>query len=431
MRQLPIRGFLLPALPLRDAAGSLAAGVIPPRVGVSDGALAAAIAWLCRSHDVTGRRGSAKAFTLLRGWLPAYPETTGYVLGTLLEYARRDAGRSDLLERALQMGRWESDIQEPDGGIMEGHVETRPRRSIVFNTGMVLHGWIDLVETGYQEFEGPADRACRFLVANLTDDGTWRPEFEYGGIPHTYNTRVAWAMIRWAQHTGSDEAERAARAHLDWACARQHANGWFDSCTFRNGTLPSTHAIAYTLRGLFESYSLTGEQRWLQAVDRTAHQLKSKLDDGPMLAATFDQSWRRAASYSCLTGTAQLGGVWLRLYQETGDQAWLNAGLKAVEQAAGRQETTRWAQVHGALPGSFPIFGRYAPLQYPNWATKFLADALMLYEDCLQGASVGGTSSVTPRASGPDQRGRQARWRHQPIPAPREHRTISDSGQTS
>ena len=31
--------------------------------------------------------------------------------------------------------------------------------------------------------------------------------------------------------------------------------------------------------------------------------------------------------------------------------------------------------------GSFPVWGRYAPLQYPNWATKFLADALMLYED--------------------------------------------------
>jgi len=68
----------------------------------------------------------------------------------------------------------------------------------------------------------------------------------------------------------------------------------------------------------------------------------------------------------------------------------------AVEQAAGRQETVRAAPIHGALPGSFPIFGRYAPLQYPNWATKFLADALMLYDDCLQGAPAVGTGSVTP-----------------------------------
>jgi hypothetical protein len=95
-----------------------------------------------------------------------------------------------------------------------------------------------------------------------------------------------------------------------------------------------------------------------------------------------------------------LGGVWLRLYQETGEERWLNAGLKAVEQAAARQETIRWPNVHGALAGSFPVYGRYAPVQYPNWATKFLADALMLYDDCLQGAPGAGTGSVNPgRAS--------------------------------
>jgi hypothetical protein len=400
VRQLPARPFLLPALALRDAAGSLAAGVIPPRVGVPDGALAAAIDWLCRSHDVTERRGSAKAFSLLRGWLPGYPETTGYVLGTLLEYARREGGRPDLVERAVQMGVWEAEIQEPDGGIMEGHVDTSPRRSIVFNTGMVLHGWMDLVENGGREFEKPADRACRFLVSNLTGDGTWRAEFEYAGIAHTYNTRVAWAMIRWARFTGSEDAERSARSHLDWACSRQRENGWFDSCSFRTGMLPSTHAIAYTLRGLLESYCLTGEPRWLETVKRTADELTSKLDESSMLPANFDHAWRPAARYSCLTGTVQLGGVWLRLYQETGEERWLNAGLKAVEQAAARQETIRWPNVHGALAGSFPVYGRYAPVQYPNWATKFLADALMLYDDCLQGAPGAGTGSVNPgRAS--------------------------------
>ena len=34
--------------------------------------------------------------------------------------------------------------------------------------------------------------------------------------------------------------------------------------------------------------------------------------------------------------------------------------------------------LRGSLPGSFPIYGRYAPLACPNWATKFLADSLML-----------------------------------------------------
>ena len=32
---------------------------------------------------------------------------------------------------------------------------------------------------------------------------------------------------------------------------------------------------------------------------------------------------------------------------------------------------------YGGIKGSLPIYGRYAPLQYPNWATKFFIDALL------------------------------------------------------
>ena len=32
----------------------------------------------------------------------------------------------------------------------------------------------------------------------------------------------------------------------------------------------------------------------------------------------------------------------------------------------------------GAIPGSFPILGEYMKGGYPNWATKYFIDALML-----------------------------------------------------
>ncbi len=397
-----IRHILSPSLVLRDAVRTVASPVLPLAVGARDGALSAAVGWLCASHDVTGRQGSSKGFSLLHGWLPAYPETTGYVLGTLLEYGRRVGCAPGLIERAVQMGDWEKTVQEPDGGIMEGHVATEPRRSVVFNTGMVLHGWIDLADAGLDGYEESAQRATAFLCTNLRDDGTWQPAFEFANIPHTYNTRVAWAMLRWARRSGDEQAERAARDHLDWACSCQRGNGWFANCTFRPGTKPSTHAIAYTLRGLLESYCLTGEERWLVAVKRAAEALVAPLDEYRLMPASFDQDWRPAVAYSCLTGTAQLGGVWLRLHQETGDPRWLNAGLRAVEQAAARQEAVHWPPVRGALAGSFPLWGRYAPLQYPNWATKFLADALMIYDDCLCGRASTGTGSVVPgRVNGP------------------------------
>ena len=80
------RSAALPALVVGDTARR-ARKTSPARTGVPDGALEAAIRWLCLTHDVTGRRGSALAYHMLRGWRPAFPETTGYIIGTLLEHA--------------------------------------------------------------------------------------------------------------------------------------------------------------------------------------------------------------------------------------------------------------------------------------------------------------------------------------------------------
>jgi hypothetical protein len=377
------RPLVTAALASRDGGRILADSLLPPRATPAEDALDAAIAWLCRTHDVTGRAGSSKGFSLIRSWLPAYPETTGYIIGTLLAFARRRQGRDDLVQRAREMGDWERAVQRPDGGVMEGTVGKSCQRSIVFNTGMVLHGWLDLQEAGIGAYDEAAARAAQFLLDRLRADGTWEPAVEYAGLPHTYNARVAWAMLRWARRERDDQSEAAARGHLDWVVTCQRPNGWFEHCVFKPRTKPSTHALAYTLRGLLESYAIAGRARWLRAVENASEALIRKLELRPLLAATYDADWRPATQHACLTGIAQLGGVWLRLHELTGDARWLNAGLKAVDRAAEHQERGPWPEIHGALAGSFPVWGRYAPLQYPNWATKFFADSLMLYEDAL------------------------------------------------
>ena len=379
MNPLPGRLLGLAAVPYRVVADTVASRVeplLPSSRHTAPDALPRAVAWLCRSHDVTGRRGSSKGFSLLRGWLPAYPETTGYVIGTLLDYQRCSDGDGDLALRAREMGEWEIEVQNPDGGVREGTVD-RSRPSVVFNTGMVIHGWVDLyLETGEQAFVEAALRAGAFLEDRQDDDGAWRGANQYSGIPHTYDSRVAWALLRLADAAHEPRLREVAVRALAWTISMQRANGFFESCAFKPGMLPSTHAIAYTLRGLLESYVDVGDESYLQAVMKTSEVLIRKAEVFGSLPATYDSSWKARASYSCVTGTAQLGGVWLRLYQVTDDARFLNAGLKAIDEAGARQ--ARLQEADGALPGSFPIQGRYAPLQFPNWATKLFADALML-----------------------------------------------------
>lgn len=342
-----------------------------------------AVDYLLATHDATGRNGCSRGYTLVRGWAPAFPETTGYIIGTLLAFGAR-SGRQDLVGRAREMGDWEIGVQGSDGGIMEGMVTQVPRKSIAFNTGMVMHGWLDLADaTADQRYLAAAEHGGAFLVRHQSPDGAWRGEHSYAGIPHTYHSRVAWALLRLSEATGDDSFRKAGIRNLDWVLSMQRPNGWFEQCIFRAGQQPNTHAIAYTLRGLLESSQITGDDRYLTAVQLTSDELIQRFRELQWLPGVFDRTWRARAWWECLTGTVQLGGVWLRLFEIGGDPTYLEAGLAAVDRAAGFQIQSSRLPISGALAGSFPVYGRYAPLKFPNWAAKFLADSLMIRERCL------------------------------------------------
>lgn len=361
----------------------------------SVGSIEAGIRWLCLAHDVTQRRGVAHSFSLFHGWGPPFPETTGYILQTLLAYGRL-VHDSEYLVRAREMGDWEIDIQNPDGGVIHGLHTGERKPSSVFNSGMVLHGWLDLHEAGEDgRFLDAAVRAGRFLTENQDDDGIWRGEIEYNDMPHTYNARVSWALLRLAETTGDHNFRKAAEKQLGWVLSMQQDNGWFEYCIFRPRMQPNAHAIAYTLRGLLESYAICGRESYLNAVRITSDMLLQKLGVDGKLAGNFNRDWRPTAWHECLTGTVQLGGVWLRLYEITGEERFLEAGLKAVARAAARQCATAWPPVYGALPGSHPIYGRYAPFKFPNWATKFLVDGLLKRDELLAEAGRSGAEAAS------------------------------------
>ena len=81
--------------------------------------------------------------------------------------------------------------------------------------------------------------------------------------------------------------------------------------------------------------------------------------------------------------------MWLRLAVITAqDQAaslrWTNSALKLLDQVKTTQSLhSRHDGIRGGVPGSSPVWSWYLRLTYPNWAAKFLADALMETEAAL------------------------------------------------
>ena len=98
------------------------------------------------------------------------------------------------------------------------------------------------------------------------------------------------------------------------------------------------------------------------------------------LPGGLDATWRVTAPEVCLTGLAQMAIVWFLLGRARQDLRLTNCALKACDWLLLRQEPpTSPPHRRGALAGSWPIWGNYISMAYPNWSAKFLMEALQLY----------------------------------------------------
>src|SRR5206468_11783894 len=101
-------------------------------------------------------------------------------------------------------------------------------------------------------------------------------------------------------------------------------------------------------------------------------------DDG-LLPGQISTSGESTNSYCCVTGNCQFAIVWTKFFTRTQDEKYRIAANRALEFVMKHHDVhTSNDNIRGAVKGSQPIWGRYAPFSYPNWATKFFVDAMML-----------------------------------------------------
>ena len=338
--------------------------------------LEAAAGWLKRAHDRSPDDGVSWGYSLKGGWRPSYRETSGYIVETLFDLSVRfDA--ADCRARAITIAHWLCRVQNEDGSISEPRFGSR---GIVFDTGQVLLGFVRAYEeTRDPAFLQAAERAGRWLAETTDADGLWTRNTHLGAV-HVYNTRVSWVLLRLEQIAPQPAQLRVARANLDWALTQQRA-GLFENCAFTPGLAPFTHTIAYTLRGLLESALLLNEPVYMDAAIAGAEAVLAHLRADGFLPGQIDVAGQAVGSYCCLTGNCQMAIVWLRLARQAGTAEFRQAADRSLRYVMAHQDIqTADLDLRGGIKGSQPIWGRYAPLSYPNWAAKFFIDALLLSE---------------------------------------------------
>jgi MoaA/NifB/PqqE/SkfB family radical SAM enzyme/predicted SAM-dependent methyltransferase len=346
-----------------------------------------AINWLKKSHDVTEDGGSSAMFYLRENrWHTSYPETTGYLIPTFLNYSKL-YNDFEMFDRAVQMGDWEISIQRNEGGIGEpaNAKQSEPR---VFNTAQVLYGFLSLYQSTLEErFLQAAIKAGDWIVTKQNKNGSWH-DYTHDG-ENCVHARTALPLYLLGILTGDKKYSLSAEKFVEWALEQVNGNGWFNNTSINTpNEKPWTHLIGYVLQGLYEISNLTNnivlKNRIIRSLEAAADAIcntydlyKSKL---PGLPGTLDCNWKSDDQYTCITGNAQIaiflaelrGTIDKDIYTRISDQ--LTNNIISVQLI----DNIHNDNLLGGLTGSYPVSGGYCPDTIPNWGVKFFSDLLIL-----------------------------------------------------
>jgi hypothetical protein len=345
-----------------------------------------ALYWVRHSISACNGQGSSHSWSPLTGWRAAYPETTGYLLETLLNWqvATTDHDLAIGLQTdILSCTKWLLTLQLPSGafpGLLAGH-----QQPSVFNTGQILLGLTaiarhpDIGPLFQPALNDCLVRALHWMVSIIEPDGAWRQAAYQPGFTPTYYTRALWGAYEVLAHLKSESTTLSPQLHRALHYYQQfwHPNGTVLNWSFWPDKPAFTHTIAYTWEGFWQCNRFAqipeGNAQLIQAMEywQTIRQRDGRT------AGTYDQHWQGNFSFRCLTGCAQLSVLYRSVGKAQERSDFNNTADQLLAECLAFQSQWPWP-AKGALPGSWPIWGPYLRGRYPNWAVKFLLDAILL-----------------------------------------------------
>lgn len=350
------------------------------KIGVpeKERALRLAFDWLLHNQTAMEDAGFG-TFYLSKGWTSSYPETSGYIVPSLLNYAAY-SGKSIFGSSAVQCLDWLHSIQFREGGWQSGYMH-QLRDAVVFNTAQVMRGMLAGHQIGRPTDLQAAEKAAQWLVKVQQPDGSWG-KHNFLGVARVYDAYVAAPLLQLWRITGNELYRESAIKNLNWIVTeKQQPNGWFRDCdnTRHKNHQPIIHTIAYTIDGLLDAGLLLNDEKYVQAAHKPAKVLADLFLQNGILNGRYDSQWNGKEAF-ITTGGAQLAIIWFKLHQHTNEVFYKDAGSKmtALLTALQDRHVPERPETKGALFGSFPFWGRYEAFGLPNWATKYFADALLL-----------------------------------------------------
>ena len=331
--------------------------------------------WLLTSIRINGGAGSSAYYQLLKGWSLPYPETTGYIIPTLLDYHDYLEERP-LFEAAESCARWLVDIQREDGSFPAG-LGGRGE-PVVFDTAMILFGLTAIHqrtgETGYRE---AVQKAIGWLLRQLGPEHRWTAFAYVPGYEPAYYTMVVWAILQAGriveQHGLKEKIARIMDRYRQWINPDSSVANW----GFHPDSPALTHTIGYTWQGFLESALILEDKKLIGGCLEAGMRMVEIHQKKGQLAGTYDQNWNGNYAFKCLTGQAQFALFLRRLAEISGEKVFKTVSMEWIEDLGRYPSKLPVPGAKGGMAGSSPVWGPYQRFKYLNWAAKFYLDAVL------------------------------------------------------
>lgn len=365
--------------------------------------LRAAAGWIAAAQDAQNDGGVSGRYRLASGWSSSYPETTGYLVPTMLKLAERL--KQPLWEtRAARAIDFLLSVQLADGAFPGGEIAENRTEPSPFNSAQILTGlnaWA--AAKGDARAGEAARRAAAWLVSVQDGDGAFRKHYYW--TPAAYSTHLSCWLAEHGVMQDDSAARQAAARHLDWALAlRDQQTGWFERSGFseeeHRARISVTHTIAYTIWGVLLLGLLLDRADVVAAARLAAEGVRKRLELSRRLPGFLDHRWKGVRAPQCLTGNAQMALIWCKLDELEPDARLVSAAALAIDEVKKAQMLdSPNPGLRGGIPGSYPVWGDYIPMALPNWAAKFFIDSLLAKEAALARLGAAGADSVGVEAA--------------------------------
>lgn len=234
-----------------------------------------------------------------------------------------------------------------------------------------------------------AVRAADWIHSCQDQTGAWNKGYSkaVSGGNLTFNTMVSWGLSELYSVSKIERFKEMALKSAYYYAGFIDKDGWPDHSGLDDGKdrlKPLTHTIGYTFAGIYQTGVLLEEQHLKDIAIRMSSGLAKTVKNDGFIPGRIGPGFRSRARWACLTGSAQIAYVWLKMVLDgTGDIGLFYKALTVLEYIRSSQRINTANQgIDYAIAGSFPFSPRgYCRVTYPNWAAKFTIDCFhLLYE---------------------------------------------------